>query len=532
MAAQALVQPWVEHVEPGPEGAEQAPPAAFRCFPVRAALHDRAPIGRDVIHVHPRAAQHVMRHLPQPVERRQVGGAQQHHLLSIVAGGREVALHLVHVARAGQRLHPRVGGHRRARREEAHPLAPQAAIRPRHRGHEIRLRDGAQQRAAHRRLVEGRMQMVEPRHAEQPGRVQHVLHHIAVAAHLGLQIGGHLFPPIHLAPHHGGGGGGGVGDGVPLYPIQIHALRPGGPAWRPFRARHIALEARIGGACAGHAFGGQEAEGPRPDQIPAQRLARILAREAFGHDEADRGGGLAQRLEQHGEGALQPEQDGAVIGRRELIRERHQHLAQRIAGGPAADGGDAIPRPHRIPIVEAQPFAQLHGDAAALILHHMEFDHLRMRLVVGVEPIQRVPHHVGVVARDIGRGDDGIEDREVGLGDILQQPRGTLRPLPQRRRAEGGGPERGPRAGEDLASLHIVASAPITPARSAPPGRIDRRRWADARAVMVAQPDTLSRMIPPAIIAIPPSFMAVAVSPSTRMPMAAVPTAPMPVQMA
>jgi hypothetical protein len=48
------------------------------------------------------------------------------------------------------------------------------------------------------------------------------------------------------------------------------------------------------------------------------------------------------------------------------------------------------------------------------------FHHLRRGLEAAVHAVQRVEHHVGVVPRDIGKGEGRIEIDEIDLRDEAQ----------------------------------------------------------------------------------------------------------------
>jgi len=83
-------------------------------------------------------------------------------------------------------------------------------------------------------------------------------------------------------------------------------------------------------------------------------------------------------------------------------------------------------------------------------------DHLRLRLPVRVEAVQRVEDEIGVVAGRSVKGDDRIEDGEIrgrhkGQGACL----GGAREARQRkRRRDGGGGSGGKACLQQLAAAH------------------------------------------------------------------------------
>ena len=124
------------------------------------------------------------------------------------------------------------------------------------------------------------------------------------------------------------------------------------------------------------------------------------------------------------DGLPRPEQDEA--GRRfelhdeglgvldlEAVDERHQLLAGRVLGGPALDGGDAVLGRDGSAVVPGEAVAQREGVGELVGRDLVLVDHLRLDLAVRVGGKQRVVDHVAVVADDVGRGPDRIDDLEV-----------------------------------------------------------------------------------------------------------------------
>ena len=68
----------------------------------------------------------------------------------------------------------------------------------------------------------------------------------------------------------------------------------------------------------------------------------------------------------------------------------------------------------------SQAVAQREVPAQAVVLGRGAGEHLRLTCGSRVHAEERVEHHEGVVARDVGRGPDRVEHREVGLRDETQ----------------------------------------------------------------------------------------------------------------
>ncbi len=211
-------------------------------------------------------------------------------------------------------------------------------------------------------------------------------------------------------------------------------LRPGGAGGDAILPRAVALEPLVHRAGAHHALVRQEAERAAAHHL-RNLLERIGQRQAFRHDRQHVDADLAQRLRQQRERRLEAEGDGAVVRGGQLVRHRHQGLAERIPPGPAPDAGHAIPRQHRRAVVEQQPVPQPQRPAPAAIRDDVPLHHLRLHLQRVVLPVQRVEHEVAVVARDVDRGPDRIECRDIGLRDEPQHA-AALRPH------DGGGRQR------------------------------------------------------------------------------------------
>ena len=155
-------------------------------------------------------------------------------------------------------------------------------------------------------------------------------------------------------------------------------LRPAGQARRAGLHRLVRRVALIGDEAAGIVLARAEAEGPAADRL-ADLLERVGRGDPLRHDEGGRVGWAGERGEQAREGAGQPEAQAPVVERGQLGDQRLQLLAVGIALHPALEGGDAIHRPHRLAIMEAQAGPQSESIDPPVILDRMAFGHLRLR---------------------------------------------------------------------------------------------------------------------------------------------------------
>ena len=103
-----------------------------------------------------------------------------------------------------------------------------------------------------------------------------------------------------------------------------------------------------------------------------------------------------------------------LVGRRrQFVGDGEQRLAERVALAPALQAGNHVARTHRLAVVELQPVAQRDLPGLAVILDDMALDHLRLRLVALVQPVERVEHQAAVHDRRAGRRLDRVEQRQV-----------------------------------------------------------------------------------------------------------------------
>ena len=167
----------------------------------------------------------------------------------------------------------------------------------------------------------------------------------------------------------------GVGHDEPFDAVDMHDLATGG-AVGGFVARLVALELLVDHARAGNAFVGLEAEGAGADHF-GERLGGIGFGEAGGHDAAHAGRVVAEGVGQEGEGLLEAEAEGFVVGGGDFVDAGHQGLAEAVALAPAGDGGGSVAGQDLGAVVEHQAVAQGEVPGFAVGLGGMAFDHLR-----------------------------------------------------------------------------------------------------------------------------------------------------------
>ena len=129
---------------------------------------------------------------------------------------------------------------------------------------------------------------------------------------------------------------------------------------------------------------------------------------------------LAERLQHQAVRLLHLHLEGLGVDDLEALDRAHHLLAHRIAGGPALDRGDAILGGDRLAVVPFEAVAQREGPGELVGRDVVLVDHLRLHVELLVHGEQRVPHHVAVVALDVGGGPDRIEDLHVRMHDDLE----------------------------------------------------------------------------------------------------------------
>ena len=213
---------------------------------------------------------------------------------------------------------------------------------------------------------------------------------------------------------------------------------------RAVLARLVIGEALIDRARADETFGGDEFIRPAADHLGHLREGIGLG-DALGHDRRREGGAFAERVGKQRKRPLQPELDGLVVGRRELVGRREERLAEGVALAPALDAGDAIPREHRASVVEFEARTEHDLPQFAVILGRCALGHLRRRAVAVVLTVKRVEDEESVVARHRRRRPHGIEHGKIRLRREFHHPlfgaerQGRGRERRRGKRCRGGG---------------------------------------------------------------------------------------------
>src|SRR5262249_44142943 len=132
-------------------------------------------------------------------------------------------------------------------------------VRANHADHVVGLIDGAEQRAANGRIVEGRGELVEAQRGDEAGG-NDVFHlQIVLLLQLRQLVGIWRQPPVDLAGLQRAGDGGRVGNDVPLDAVDVGDLRSGCAAgsavgaWNVFGIAFVD-DQRTGDAFAGYVF--------------------------------------------------------------------------------------------------------------------------------------------------------------------------------------------------------------------------------------------------------------------------------------
>jgi hypothetical protein len=195
----------------------------------------------------------------------------------------------------------------------------------------------------------------------------------------------------------------------------------------------------------------EEAVGPAADDF-GNWLERRLRGEPRRHDCRYVAAGSGQGLRQVRERPFQAKAHGAVVGRRQFVGRIHQRRGEDHAGRKPANAGDHIPCQHWLFVVEAKPLAQLEGPAQPIVVCGMALDHLRLRLPLGVDAVQRIEDEIGGISRRPRAGDHRVEHGEIG------HPRENqgFRPIraPPEPRGHSGGERRGGGGLKQIPSSH------------------------------------------------------------------------------
>ncbi len=153
-------------------------------------------------------------------------GGQQHHLLALVTRGREFLPDGVEVRAPLDCLHPRIGRHRRARREQPHASSVQLGFGSCIGLHEVALIDRLQHQPPDRHVVERRIQMIEPDAADAAHAVLHVNGQLLVGAQHADKVDRRILPPVEFALGERRGRRCGIGLERPHHPVEMTMRGP------------------------------------------------------------------------------------------------------------------------------------------------------------------------------------------------------------------------------------------------------------------------------------------------------------------
>ena len=246
-----------------------------------------------------------------------------------------------------------------------------------------------QQRASQLRIVERRTQVIERDDRLPSEGIVHRDQHAGRGPQHRAEIDQRLFDPVDLALLQGGGGGRRIRLHDPFDPLEMRHLAARVET-RRFLTRHVAIEARITRTGAGNPLAGEEPERPRSNRFLDLLGGRRL-RHALGHHEA---ASCAKSVEHLTERLFQPDLEPPVVDGNDFIRHPRQLLAERIARGPTLQRHHAVLRQDLFAVVEGEPVAQRERPGQLVGRNVVPRAHLRLHLVAGVDPVQRIVNQI------------------------------------------------------------------------------------------------------------------------------------------
>ena len=130
--------------------------------------------------------------------------------------------------------------------------------------------------------------------------------------------------------------------------------------------------------------------------------------DARGHDEGHIGRSFAKRIQHDAARLVQNDFEGVGIWRLIVGDEGGQNAAHGIAAGPTLERGHHVCTGHRFAVVKLQARAQLESPRFFIFGNLIGVNHLRLDLTLGIFREQGVVNHVRMIARDVGRGPNGV----------------------------------------------------------------------------------------------------------------------------
>ncbi len=387
-----------------------------------AAGADRAPVGRNEVDVHAEGLQQLRGDVALRLGDRLVLRHQARDRLAGISALGEQLPGPGDIALALEDIAALLGVERRARGEETRQRLPERLIVADQRAHVVFLVHRHQHGAARFDVVERRMQVVHPEHADVAERIGDVDADVAVLLQHRHEIGNRILPPVHLAVLQRGRCRSRIGDHNPLDAVDQHLLAAGEPG-RLLLPRHIIGELLEHRLRAGHPFACGEFHRAGAD-ILGDLLEGIDLGDALRHDEGARRIVLGQRQQHFRIRLLQRPSEGLVVDGDQFVLDCLDHQPHGIARRPARKARHHILAQHRLAIMKLEPGAKAKGPDQTVVRHLLGFDHLALRLQCGIDAVERVPHQCGRVANHILGPPDGIKIGEVGLGHETQGARG------------------------------------------------------------------------------------------------------------
>ena len=255
--------------------------------------------------------------------------------------------------------------------------------------------------------------MVHEQHAGGPERIGYVDYDVAALPQGRNQVGQRPLPPIDFAALQRCCSRGRVGDHHPFHSLDEYPLCAREPGGR-FLPWAVVREPLEYGPGTGQPFVLDEAHRPAADMF-ADLLEGIGRGDPGGHDEAAWGGHLSQRQQHLRKRPPQRPAEGPVIDDGELALHGLDNLAHGLTCSPAPDTGHGIRCQHGLAVVEFQGGPQPERPEEAIRRHILGFNHLALRLQVGIDAVKRVPHEQRGVARDVGGAPDRIEIGQIRM---------------------------------------------------------------------------------------------------------------------
>ena len=204
----------------------------------------------------------------------------------------------------------------------------------------------------------------------------------------------------------------GVRDHQPLDAIDLGELGAGETV-RRVGSRLVVGILLVDDLAAGNPFLADEHEGAGADRR-RHRGVRVEQRVGFARDE-QRIFRTRQRLQHQAERLVEANLERVGARGHDFLRELHHRHAGRDALGKAQDRRDHVLRRHRLAVVELESRAQLERPVEAVGALRVALDHLRLRHELAVQREQRVVDHVAVIAGDVVRRLNGVQDLEIRL---------------------------------------------------------------------------------------------------------------------